>query len=159
MLLVILLSPILLFSQNSSRENHQFKDTVDVSELFTEHGKSLFSGNMILSEKTFCNGRIYVRFRVNDFDTLIFKAIYEGELFTGIAKNFKNDTLVGRFTFIEGSLIQVFETNTDGSHYEIQNFKNMFRHGDYLVFWDGKLAIKTYHNNGVQLLREYVKNA
>ena len=157
MLLVLLLSPILLFPQNMSKEAQEFKDTVDVSELFTEHGKSLFSGNMILSEKTFCNGRICVRFRVNDFDTLIFKAIYEGELFTGIAQNFKNDTLVGRFTFIDGEMIQAFVTNLDGSHYEVQNFKNMLRHGDYLVFWSGKLAIKTYHENGVQLLREYVE--
>ena len=157
MLLVLLLSPILLFPQNMSKEAQEFKDTVDVSELFTEHGKSLFSGNMILSEKTFCNGRICVRFRVNDFDTLIFKAIYEGELFTGIAQNFKNDTLVSRFTFIEGELIQAFTTTTDGSHSEIQNFKNMLRHGDYLVFWDGKLAIKTYHENGVQLRNKYMQ--
>jgi len=149
MILVLLLSPILLFPQNMNREDQKFKDTVDVSELFTEYGKSLFSGNMILSEKTFCQGRICVRFRVNDFDTLIFKAIYEGELFTGIAQNFKNDTLVGRFTFSEGELIQAFTTYTDGSHYEIQNFKKMLRHGDYSVFWSGKLSRKTHYRNGV----------
>ena len=169
MLLVLLLSPILLFPQNMSKEAQEFKDTVDVSELFTENGKSLFSGkttyssgytsrgDMILSEKTLCNGRICIWYRINDFDTLVFKAIYEGELFTGIAQNFKNDTLVSRFTFIEGELIQAFVTNLDGSHSEIQNFKNMLRHGDYLVFWDGKLAIKTYHKNGVQLRNKYMQ--
>ena len=149
MLLVLLLSPILLFPQNMSKEVQEFKDTVDVSELFTEHGKSLFSGNMILSEKTFCNGRMCVRCRVNDFDTLIFKAVYEGELFTGIAQNFENDTLVGRFAFSEGELIQAFTTYTDGSHYEIQCFKNMLRHGNSLVFWNGKLSRKTHYKNGV----------
>jgi hypothetical protein len=42
MLLVLLLSPILLFPQKMSKEAQEFKDTVDVSELFTEHGKSFF---------------------------------------------------------------------------------------------------------------------
>ena len=149
MLLVLLLSPILLFSQNMSKEAQEFKDTVDVSELFTDHGKSLFSGNMILSEKTFCNGRMCVRFRVNDFDTLIFKAIYEGELFTGIAQNFENDTLVGRFIFFEGELIEAFTTYPDGGHYEIQCFKNMLRHGNSSVFWNGNLSHKTHYKNGV----------
>ena len=149
MLLVLLLSPILLFPQKTSKEVQELKDTVDVSELFTEGGKSLFSGNMILSEKTFCNGRMCVRFRVNDFDTLIFKAVYEGELFTGIAQNFENDTLVGRFTFFEGKLIQAFTTYTDGSHYEIHCFKDMLRHGNSSVFWNGKLSHKTHYKNGV----------
>ena len=149
MLLVLLLSPILLFSQNMSEEAQEFKDTVDVSELFTEHGKSLFSGNMILSEKTFCNGRICVRFRVNDFDTLIFKATYEGELFTGIAQSFENDTFVGRFTFIEGEMIQAYVVSTDGSYSSIHNFKNMLRDGELLCFWSGKLSSKTHYKNGV----------
>ena len=149
MLLVLLLSPILLFPQKISKEVQEFKDTVDISELFTDRGKSLFSGNMILSEKTFCNGRMCVRWRVNDFDTLIFKAIYEGELFTGIAQNFENDTLVGRFTFFEGELIQSFTTSTDWSHYEIHCFKNMLLHGNSSVFWNGKLSHKTHYKNGV----------
>ena len=157
MLLVLLLSPVLLFSQNISKESQAFKDTVDVSELFTDHGKSLFSGNMFISEKTFCDGRICIWYNVSYFDTLIFRAIYEGELFTGIAQSFENDTIVGRFTFLEGELIQAFTTYTDGSHSEIQNFKNMLRHGDYLVFWNGKLAIKTYHENGVQLRNKYMQ--
>jgi antitoxin component YwqK of YwqJK toxin-antitoxin module len=148
-LLVLLLSPVLLFSQNISKEDQEFKDTVHVSELFTERGKSLFSENMILSEKTFCNGRMCVRYNVRYFDTLIFRAIYEGELFTGIAQNFENDTLVGRFTFSEGELIQSFTTYTDGSHYEIHCFKDMLRHGNSSVFWNGKLSHKTHYKNGV----------
>jgi len=149
MLLVLLLSPILLFPQKTSKEVQEFKDTVDVSELFTESGKSLFSGNMILSEKTFCNGRMCVRYNVSYFDTLIFRAIYEGEFFTGIAQNFENDTLVGKFTFFEGELIQAFTTSTDGSHYEIHCFKNMLRHENSSVFWNGNLSHKTHYKNGV----------
>ena len=149
MLLVLLLSPILLFPQKMSKEAQEFKDTVDVSELFSEHGKSLFSGNMILSNKTFCNGRMCIRYNVSYFDTLIFKAIYEGKLFTGIADNFENDTLVGRFTFIDGEMIQSFTTYKDGSNYSFDNFKNMLRDGEDLLYWYGKLTRKQSYKNGV----------
>ena len=149
MLLVLLLSPILLFPQKMSEEAQEFKDTVEVSELFTEHGKSLFSGNMILSDKTFCNGRMCIRYNVSYFDTLIFKAIYEGKLFTGIAQNFEDDTLVGRFTFIDGEMIQSFTTYKDGSNYSFDNFKNMLRDGEDLLYWYGKLTRKQSYKNGV----------
>ncbi|MBC8474674.1 MAG: hypothetical protein O2781_02370 [Bacteroidetes bacterium] len=149
MLLVLLLSPILLFPQKRSKESQEYKDTVDVSELFTEDGRSLFSGDMMLSEQTFCNGRMCVRFPVDNFDTLIFKAVYEENFFTGIAENYENDTLVASFTFLEGELIQAFTTYTDGSYYEIHCFQNMLRHGNSLVFWSGKLSHKTHYKNGV----------
>ena len=146
MLLVLLISPIFLFSQNSNRV---FKDTVHVSELFTDEGKNMFSGNSIISDKTFCNGRMCIWLSVGNFDTLMYKAIFEGELFTGIAENFENDTLVGRFTFVGGEMTQVFITSTDGSHYSIQNFKNMLRDGEDLTFWDRKLSFKSNYKNGV----------
>ena len=146
MLLVLLLYPIFLFSQNSNRV---FKDTVHVSELFTDEGKNMFSGNSIISDKTFCNGRMCIWWSVGNFDTLIYKAIFEGELFTGVAENFENDTLVGRFTFVVGEMIQSFTTYKDGSHYSIQNFKNMLRDGEDLTFWDGKLSFKSNYKNGV----------
>ena len=149
MLLVLPLSPILLFPKKMSEEAQEFKDAIDVSELFTEHGKSLFSGNMILSDKTFCNGRMCIRYNVSYFDTLIFKAIYEGKLFTGIAQNFENDTLVGRFTFIDGEMNQSFTTYKDGSNYSFDNFKNILRDGEDLLYWYGKLTRKQSYKNGV----------
>ena len=149
MLLVLLLSPILLFPQKMSKEAQEFKDTVDVSELFTSQGKSLFSGNMLLSDKTFCNGRMCIRYNVSYFDTLIFKAIYEEKLFTGIAQNFENDTLVGRFTFIDGEMIQSFTTYKDGSNYSFDNFKNMLRDGESLLYWHDKLTSKKSYKNGL----------
>ena len=149
MLLVLLLSPILLFSQNMSEEAQEFKDTVDVSELFTEHGKSMFSGTSIISDKTFCDGRMCIWYDIGYYDTLIFKATYEGELFTGIAQSFENDTFVGRFTFIEGEMIQAYIVSTDGSYSSIQNFNNMLRDGELLRFWSGKLSAKTHYKNGV----------
>ena len=103
MLLVLLLYPIFLFSQNSNRV---FKDTVHVSELFTYEGENMFSVNSIISNKTFCNGRMCIWWSVGNFDTLIYKSIFERELFTGITENFVNDTLVGRFTFVGGEMIQ-----------------------------------------------------
>ena len=112
MLLVLLLYPIFLISQNS---NIVFKDTVHVSELFTYEGENMFSVNSIISNKTFCNGRMCIWWSVGNFDTLIYKAIFEGELFTGVAENFENDTLVSRFTFIDGEMIQSFTTYKDGS--------------------------------------------
>jgi hypothetical protein len=149
MLLVLLLSPILLFPQNMSKENHQFKDTVDISELYTEDGKNMFSGNSIISEKTFCNGRMCVWWSVGNFDTLVYKALLNRELFTGIAENFENDTLVGRFTFIDGEMITSFTTYKDGSNYSFNNFKNMLRDGESLLYWDDKLTSKKSYKNGV----------
>ena len=107
MLLVLLLFPSFLFSKNL---NPTFTDTIDVSKLFTSQGKKFFSGNSILSEKTFCNGKMCIWWSVDNFDTLVYKALLNGELFTGIAENFENDTLVGRFTFIDGEMIQSFTT-------------------------------------------------
>ena len=148
-LLVLLLSPILLFPNQISNEGYAFKDTVHVSELFTVHGKSFFSGNSILSDKTFCDGRVCVWYAVSFFDTLIFKATHEGILFTGIAQNFENDTLVGRFTFFEGEMITSFTTSADGSHYQVQHFDNMLRDGSSLVFWDNKLTRDKCYQRGV----------
>ena len=91
MLLVLLLSPIFLISQNSNRV---FKDTVHVSELFTDEGKNMFSGNSIISDKTFCNGRMCIWWSVGNFDTLIYKSIFEGELFTGMTVNIKDKALL-----------------------------------------------------------------
>ena len=149
MLLVLLLSPILLFPQNRSKENHQFKDTVDISGLYTLEGKNMFLGNSIISEKTFCNGKMCVWLSVGNFDTLVFKALLNNELFTGIAENFENDTLIGRFTFIDGEMIQSFTTYKDGSNYSFNNFKNMLLDGENLVYWDDKLASKKSYTNGV----------
>jgi hypothetical protein len=104
---------------------------------------------MILSNNTFCNGRMCIRYNVSYFDTLIFKAIYEGKLFTGIAENFENDTLVGRFTFIDGEMIQSFTTYKDGSNYSFDNFKNMLRDGESLLYWHDKLTSKKSYKNGV----------
>jgi len=146
MLLVLLISPIFLFSQNSNRV---LKDTVHVSELFTHEGENMFSGNSIISDKTFCNGRMCIWLSVGNFDTLMYKAIFEGELFTGIAENFENDTLVGRFTFIDGEMIQSFTTYKDGSYYSFNNFKNMLLDGEKLVYWNDKLTSKKSYKNGV----------
>ena len=145
MLLVLLLYPVFLFSQNSYKV---FKDTVHVSELFTDGGKNMFTGNSIISDKTFCNGRICIWWGVDNLDTLMYKAIFEGELFTGIAENFEKDTLVGRFTFIDGEMIQSFTTYKDGSYSSINNFKNMLRDGEDLTFWDGKISYKSNYKNG-----------
>ena len=146
MLLVLLLFPSFLFSKNP---DPTFTDTIDVSELFTSQGKSLFSGNSIISEKTFCNGRMCIWWSVGNFDTLAYKALLNGDLFTGIAENFENDTLVGRFTFIDGEMIQSFTTYKDGSNYSFNNFKNMLRDGEDLLYWDGKLTRKQSYKNGV----------
>ena len=146
MLLVLLLFPSFLFSKNP---DPTFADTIDVSELFTSQGKNLFSGNSIISEKTFCNGRMCIWWSIDNFDTLVYKALLNGDLFTGIAENFESDTLVGRFTFIDGEMIQSFITDKDGSHYSINNFKNMFRDGESLLYWYDKLASKKSYKNGV----------
>ena len=146
MLLVLLLFPSFLFSKNL---NPTFTDTIDVSKLFTSQGKKFFSGNSILSEKTFCNGKMCIWWSVDNFDTLVYKALLNGELFTGIAENFENDTLVGRFTFIDGEMIQSFTTYKDGSNYSVNNFKNMLRDGEDLLYWHGKLTRKKSYKNGV----------
>ena len=148
-MLVLLLPQILLFPQNIIKENHHFKDTVDVSALNNVDGKNLFLGNSMISEKTFCNGRMCVWWSVCDFDTLVYKALLNRELFTGIAENFENDTLVGRFTFIDGEMIQSFTTYKDGSNYSFNNFKNMLRDGENLLYWHDKLTSKKSYKNGV----------
>ena len=125
MLLVLLLSSILLFPQKMSKEIQQFIDTVDIFELYTVDGKNMFSGNSIISDKTFCNSRMCVWLSVGDFDTLVYKALLNRDFFTGIAENFENETLLGRFTFIDGEMIQSFTTYKDASrNLRSKNYEN-----------------------------------
>jgi len=139
-IIIVLLT---FFSLNLSAQ-----DTINAAELFTIDGKTMFSENFIVSNKMFCRDMCFW-VSITTFDTLPYKAWYNNELFTGVAENFENDTLVGRFTFDDGKMIRAFITYTDGSNFSIQNFNNMLRDGEDLNYWYGKLSHKTHYKNGV----------
>ena len=143
-ILILLISPILLLSQNVSNDK-VFLDTVDVSVLLTENEERMFNGNSIIS----INSGYRIWFDIGNYDTLPCKAIYEGKLFTGIGEDFKNDTLVGRYTFFEGEIILAYTNRTDQAIASIYSFNNMFKNGEELLFWDGKLSRKIHYKNGV----------